>query len=96
MDVYRNGAICTKIRLWKHKQIIVDIVDSLVDKGYEFKELVYGEPNDFVFTDDYTMIIPTLKKKGGFIGIRLKFQLDNNVIEISCNTNGVDNVKYDI
>ncbi len=96
MDNYVNGIICTKRKLWKKKEQVKDIVDFMIVKGYSFKELVYGEPNDFVFTEKYEDIDKTLSRKGSFFGIRLKFERTGVQLEIESNTNGVDNVKYSI
>lgn len=95
MDIHENGVICTKSKLWKRRKIIVSIIDTMVNDGYHFLELVFGEPNNFVFADQYHEIEDVLKKKG-FFGIRLKFQKDHTIFEIHSNTNGTNNVKYEI
>ena len=95
MDIHKNGVICSKNKLWKKKTIIKSIIDYMIDQGYDFQELVYGEPNNFVFADEYKEIEPLLKRKG-FFGIRIKFRNSNTFFEIHSNTNGVDNVKYEI
>lgn len=96
MNIYEDGVVCTKIKFWKKKNTIMEVVDYLIGKGYTFKELVYGEPNDFVFADEYENILSTLSRKGHFIGIRIKFEFMDSAFEINSNTNGVDNVQYDI
>lgn len=95
MNLHKRGVICSKSKLWKRKAILKSIVDYMLSEGYEFLELVYGEPNNFVFADQYNEIEPLLKRKG-FFGIRIKFKNENTLFEINSNTNGVDNVKYDI
>ncbi len=95
MDLHESGVICTKRKLWKRKQTIKNIVEYMLKSGYEFIELVYGEPNNFVFADEIHEIDSVLKRKG-FFGIRMKFKNNVTVFEINSNTNGVENVKYDI
>lgn len=95
MDLHDSGVICTKSKLWKRKQILINIIDYMISKGYTFEELVYGEPNNFVFADEYHEIESVLKRRG-FFGIRIKFSNSSTIFEINSNTNGVDNVKYDI
>lgn len=95
MDRNESGIICTKSRLWKRKQILINIIDYMINQGYEFVELVYGEPNNFVFADEYHEIESVLKRKG-FYGIRIKFRNSVTVLEINSNTGGTNNVKYDI
>ena len=96
MDIHENSVLCTKHRLWKKKDLVVLIVDYFVNNGYDFVELVFGEPNDFVFTEDRNKIIRTLSRKGSFYGIRLKFKNEKSIIEINSNADGVDNVHYTI
>ena len=67
----------------------------MISQGFEFVELVYGEPNNFVFADEYHEIEGILKKKG-FFGIRIKFRNNVTIFEINSNTGGTNNVKYDI
>lgn len=95
MNLHESGIVCTKSKLWKKKKIIISIIDYMIEQGYEFQELVFGEPNNFVFADQYHEIENVLKRKG-FFGIRIKFKNDHTLFEINSNTNGVDNVKYDI
>lgn len=96
MDYFESGVICTKNRLWKNKKIVKDIVDNLKSLGYDFDELVYGEPNDFIFTDEYEEITKLLSMKGSFFGIRIKMKKKDIQLSVECNTNGVDNVKYNV
>lgn len=93
--MHKNGVITTKRKLWKRPSLVLHIVNSLKSRGYQFKEVVYGAPNDFVFADTYDEIETTLKRKG-FFGIRIRFTKGTSELEIASNTNGVDNVKYDI
>lgn len=95
MDLHDNGVICTKSKLWKRKKIILSIIDYMLTQDYQFQELVFGEPNNFVFADEYHEIEGILKKKGYF-GIRLKFKRFNTIFEVHSNTNGINNVKYEI
>ncbi len=95
MDYYKNGIICTKHKLWKSKKTVISIVDELLAKGYTFIEMVYGEPNDFVFANKYENIDKQLSRKG-FFGIRLKLEKQGVLLTIESNTNGIDNVKYSI
>jgi len=95
MDFYKNGIICTKHRLWKSKRTVISIVDELITIGYTFIEMVYGEPNDFVFANTYEDIDKQLSRKG-FFGIRLKLEKPGVLLTIESNTNGIDNVKYSI
>lgn len=96
MDRHENGIICTKHRLWKKKQTIIEIVEYFESNGYRFVELVYGEPNDFVFTERKEKIIQTLSRKGSFYGVRIKFEGTNTVFSVDSNTDGIDNVRFDI
>ena len=96
MDFYQSGIICTKHKLWKKKNTVLSIIDSLISKGYQFEEMVFGEPNDFVFSETYDNVIPTLSRKGNFFGIRIKFASSNYSFSIDSNTMGVDNVRFDI
>ena len=95
MDIHKTGVLCTKRKLWKKQNTITQVVDYMLQEGYQFIELVYGEPNNFVFADEYNEIKDVLKKKG-FFGIRIKFKNNSSQIEIHSNTNGIDNVKYDV
>ena len=96
MDLYKDGVICTKNKLWKKTSTILAIVDDFISKGYTFKEMVYGEPNDFVFATTYDKIIPKLKVRGTFVGIRLKFEYRDAVVTIFSNTRGIDNVGFQV
>lgn len=96
MDFDESGIICTKNRLWKKKLLVIEIVDFMSELGYQFTELIYGEPDDFVFTEDYNEIMNKLKTKGNIFGIRIKFKKGENVVHVSSNTHGVDNVKYTV
>lgn len=96
MDYNENGVLCTKHRLWKKRQLVKDIVDAMEERGYTFKELVYGEPNNFVFADYVEEIDDILRKKGGFYGIRIKFERPGVLLEINSNSDGIDNVHYDV
>lgn len=95
MDKQDNGIICTKRKLWKRKNIVKDIVDYMIKEEYTFEEVVIGEPNNFIFADEYHEIDGLFTKKG-FFGIRIKFRNDDSIIEISSNTNGLNNVLYNI
>ena len=94
MDFHKNGVLCTKHRLWKKRTLVVDVIDSMIERGYQFKELVFGEPNNFVFADEYDEIDDLLKRKGGFYGIRIKFERPGVQVEINSNSDGIDNVQY--
>lgn len=96
MELYNSGVICTKNRLWKKKKLVIEIVDYFEQQGFSFVEMVYGEPNDFVFTEQKDKIIKTLERKGSFFGIRIKFSYGNTIISIDSNTDGIDNVRYTI
>jgi len=95
MDYTESGVICTKHRLWKNSTLVFQIVDMLLQKNYIFKEVVIGEPNNFVFADEYDELAEMLKKKG-FYGIRIKMQYNDAMIEINSNSDGIDNVQYTI
>lgn len=95
MDYTESGIVCTKHRLWKNSTLVFQIVDLLLQNNYTFKEVVIGEPNNFVFADEYSELPEMLKKKG-FYGIRIKMQYNDAMIEINSNTDGVDNVQYTI
>lgn len=95
MDYTKNGILGTKHRLWKKRSVIISIVDQLLEEGYTFKEVVIGEPNNFVFADRYDELEEVLKKRG-FFGVRIKMLYKEAQIEINSNTDGVDNVQYTI
>jgi hypothetical protein len=95
MDYDKNGILGTKHRLWKKKSTVIAIVDQLLDMGYTFKEVVIGEPNNFVFADHYEELHSILKKRG-FYGIRIKVLYKDALLEINSNTDGVNNVQYTI
>jgi hypothetical protein len=96
MELHTSGIICTKHKLWKKKQTVLAIISDFLAKGYNFQEMVYGEPNDFVFTEKFEDVEKTLSRKGSFFGIRIKFTGDNSTISIDSNTMGIDNVRYDV
>lgn len=96
MDNFKAGTICTKHRLWKNSRTVMLIVDEMINRGYQFKEMVYGEPNDFVFADTYDTIEKQLKVRGSFLGIRIRFEKEGILLSIESVTNGVDNVKYSV
>lgn len=96
MDYFKTDTICTKHKLWKNSKTVLSIVDTMIDKGYHFKELVYGEPNDFIFTEVYEDIEKKLKMRGSFFGIRIRFEKAGVLLAIESMTNGIDNVKYSI
>lgn len=96
MEMQQSGVICTKHKLWKKKKTVMDIIDTLQDKGYIFEEMIYGEPNDFIFTEKYDDVVSTLSRPGSFFGIRIKFKSENYLFSIESNTMGIDNVRYDI
>lgn len=96
MDIHKTGIICTKNKLWKHKSLLKHIIDEMIVRGYTFKELVRGEPSYFVFADQPDEIDKTLQMKGTYFGVRIKFQKDSTLISIHSNTNGIDNVKFEV
>ncbi|GEM_PF-4018590 len=96
MDLNETNVLCTKHRLWKKQALIRSIIDAMIDKGYRFKELVLGEPSYFVFAETYDEIDDTFRKKGGYYGIRIKFERDDTQLEINSNNDGVNNVHYTI
>lgn len=96
MDIHDMGVICTKSKLWNKKTLLPKIITLMEEKGYQFKELVRGEPSNFVFADQSYEIEKTLKIKGSFFGVRMKFQNNHTIISINSNTNGINNVKYEI
>ena len=96
MDYFESGVIGTKRKLWKKKNTVLKIIDFLMEKGYEFNEMVYGEPNDFVFASIYDDIKKKLSMKGSFMGIRIKMKKNGIILDIESNTRGVDNVRYSI
>lgn len=95
MEIHKNGVLCTKKNIWKKKKLIIAVIDYMINAKYEFVELVYGEPKNFTFADEYHEIEKVLKKKG-FYGIRIKFKNNDNIVEFHANTNGIQNVKYDV
>jgi ABC-type multidrug transport system fused ATPase/permease subunit len=96
MDYFKSDTICTKHRLWKNSKTVLLIVDEMISKGYQFKEMVYGEPNDFVFADTYENIEKQLKMRGSFFGIRIRFEREGILLSIESMSNGIDNVKYSV
>lgn len=95
MDKNTTGVICTKHRLWKQKTTVLAIISDLQQHGYHFKEVVLGEPNNFIFADTIEEVEDLFAKKG-FYGIRIKMENDATSIEINSNTDGIDNVQYTI
>lgn len=95
MDYSTTDILCTKHRLWKKGTLVKSIIDQLMERGYEFKEVVIGEPNNFIFADQYDEIEDLFKKRG-FYGIRIKMIYNDVSLEINSNTDGVDNVHYTI
>lgn len=95
MDYTKTDILCTKNRLWKKRDVVIQLVDQLMDQGYQFKEVVIGEPNNFIFADEYDELYPLFDRKG-YYGIRIKMTYDDATIEINSNTDGVDNVQFTI
>ncbi|QMS84860.1 hypothetical protein [Candidatus Xianfuyuplasma coldseepsis] len=95
MDYNTTGVICTKRRLWKQQSTVVAIISHLQDQGYHFKEVVLGEPNNFIFADTVHELDEIFAKKG-YYGIRIKMDNDDTLIEINSNTDGINNVQYTI
>jgi hypothetical protein len=95
MDYSKSGVICTKNKLWKHKNLVLGIIYKLQEHGYGFNEVVIGEPNNFIFAESLDEVDELFTKKG-FYGIRIKMSNDHVMIEINSNTDGVDNVQYTV
>lgn len=95
MDYTETKVLCTKHRLWKNQNLIVQIVEALLEKDFIFKEVVLGEPNNFIFADHYEELSDILKRKG-YYGIRIKMQYNDALLEINSNTDGIDNVQYTV
>lgn len=95
MDYTETDVLCTKHKLWKKGSLVLELVDYLLHKGYVFKEVVIGEPNNFIFADHYDEIRPLFQKRG-FYGIRIKVIYNDAILEINSNTDGIDNVQYTI
>lgn len=95
MDFTTTDILCTKHRLWKKGSLVKSIIDQLIERGYEFKEVVIGEPNNFIFADHYEEI-DALFHKRGFFGIRIKMLYNDVSLEINSNTDGINNVHYTI
>jgi hypothetical protein len=95
MDYSTTDVLCTKHRLWKKGTLVQSIIDQLLEHGYAFKDVVIGEPNNFIFADQYDEIEDLFKKRG-FYGIRIKMIYEDVSLEINSNTDGVNNVQYTI
>lgn len=95
MEYHETNIVCTKHHLWKKQTLVLQIVDLLLAKGFTFKDVVLGEPNNFVFADHYDEIEGLLKKKG-FYGIRIKVLYNDSLLEINSNMDGINNVQYTI
>lgn len=95
MDYTKTDILCTKHRLWRKADLVQALIDRLLEEGYQFKEVVVGEPKYFMFADHYDEL-PSLFKKRDFYGIRIKMTLDDAILELNSNTDGVDNVHYTI
>lgn len=95
MDYNMTGIVCTKRRLWKQKPIVKAIISHLQEQGYRFKEVVIGEPNNFIFAESQEELDELFTKRG-FFGIRIKMENSSTMIEINSNTDGINNVQYTI
>jgi len=95
MEYNETVIICKKNRLWKQQRIVQDIIVALTNKGYQFREVVLGEPRNFIFAETIDEVHDLFTKKG-FYGIRIKLGNDDVELEINSNTDGVDNVQYTV
>jgi len=95
MDYTKTDILCTKHRLWKKGSLVMSLVDQALANGYEFKEVVIGEPNNFIFADAYEELAPLFAKRG-YYGIRIKLIYQSAILEINSNMDGVNNVQYTI
>ena len=95
MDYTKTDILCTKHRLWKKREVVMLVVDQLIERGYQFKEVVIGEPNNFIFADEYDELYPLFERRG-YYGIRIKMTYEEATLEINSNTDGVDNVQFTV